>query len=201
MKKLLPILLCYILMTSQVFAISGGPVFGGGGTDPQGTYSGIITVNTKLDFDNPVFDPVTNTFVPAVVATNAIGLFSLTVPATNLATGTNIIFVDGAVYRGTINASVDPDSGRLSGLISASFNYTLVTTNPVSGEQQTASLTAQANGKLDAQITGARQAARASARLLGSSTISVANGGVSGFTFDVDSVLQCTVTGFRQATQ
>ena len=35
MKKVLPILLCYVFMTTQVYAISGGPVFGGNELNPS----------------------------------------------------------------------------------------------------------------------------------------------------------------------
>ena len=77
MKKLLPILLCHILMTSQVFAISGGPVFGGGGLNPVGTYSGLIRVDSEF---NNTIDGNGNIGAIDPSAINAIGLFSLGIP-------------------------------------------------------------------------------------------------------------------------
>lgn len=203
MKKLLPILLCYLLMTSQVFAVSGGPSFGGGNVNPIGTYSGLIQVNREIDNDTLSIDPVTGLPAPTILQQNqinAIGLFSLGVPTTSVARGACLIFVEGVVYTGTITASVDPDSGKLSGVLNAVFQYTRISTNPITGAQVTAALTAQANGKVNAQINGTRQGAAASARINGSSIIQVADGGLDGLRFIVDRVLECTITGFRQST-
>ena len=200
MKKLLPILLCYVLMTTQVYAISGGPVFGDGGVSPVGTYSGVITVDQELNNDDPVVDPVTGNLVPSVVAdVNAIGLFDLSVPTTNVATGSFILFVDGLTYTGTITASVNPDSDQLSGIVSGTFPYTIITIDSATGFPVSTTVIALAGGKITAKVGGTRQGALSSATLVGSSTINVDRSGIQNGTFKVDSTMQCTVSGFRQS--
>ena len=50
MKKLLPLLLCYVLTQTQCFAISGGPDYGGSGNvNTTGSYSGILQGVTEAD--------------------------------------------------------------------------------------------------------------------------------------------------------
>ena len=198
MKKILPILLCYVLMTSQVFAISGGPVFGGAGLNPVGTYSGVISVDQELDFDNPVVDPVTGNLVPSMVAdVNAIGLFDLAVTQTNVSTGSFLLFVDGIVYTGDIVASINPDSDQLSGIVNGTFQYTVVTIVDTTSISTT--FTSLANGKITASISGTRQGSLSSASLVGSSSIDVDRMGIADGSFVTDTRLNCTVTGFRQS--
>ncbi len=203
MKKILPILLCHVLMCTQAYAISGGPVFGGNGVNPVGTYSGVINVTQELDNDHPVVDPVTGTLVPAAVANfNAIGLFDLGVPQTGVATGSFILFVDGLVYSGTITASVDPDSDQLNGIVEGEFPYSVISTSTnAAGTVTSTSISeaALANGKITAGIGATRQGSFASAAISGAATIEVDNTGILNGTFNVDTILQCTVTGFRQS--
>ena len=184
-------------MTSQVFAISGGPTYGGGGISPVGTYSGLIQVNQE--FNNTT---VANQPAGPVALPNAIGLFSLGVPTTSVAQGAALMFVEGVVFTGTISASVDPDTDQLSGIINTTYQYTLSIPNG-DGTTTSESITAQANGQVTAKIAGTRQGSQSSASITGSSTIQVANGGVStanGFGFTVNRTLSCKITGFRQST-
>ena len=202
MKKLLPILLCYVLMTTQAYAISGGPVFGGGGLNPVGTYSGVINVTKELDNDDPVVDPVTGNLVPSEVAdVNAIGLFDLGVPTVSVATGSFLLFVDGVVYTGTITASVDPDSDKLSGIVEGTFGFTVETINDsgIGFTTVVTDVTALASGQITAGISGTKQGTIASALITGVATINVDNSGLTNGQFHTDSTLDCTVSGFRQA--
>ncbi len=200
MKKLLPILLCYVLMTTQVYAISGGPVFGGSDLNPVGTYSGVINVTKELDNDDPVVDPVTGNLVPSEVTdVNAIGLFDLGVPSTSVATGSFLLFVDGVVYTGTITASVNPDSDQLSGIVQGTFGFTISTQSFGVTTVTTTDVTALANGKITAGISGTAQGATASALITGSSTINVDDTGLTNGQFHIDRTLNCTVSGFRQS--
>lgn len=211
MKQLLPLLLCYVLMTTQAYAISGGPVFGGSSLNPVGVYSGTIMVKSESDFNNPVRDPVTG--IPIIdpntgqtkptVSTNvnALGLFSLGVPSTNVATGAFLIFVDGIVFRGTITASVNPDRAQLNGIINGTYNYHL--TVPTSTGTSTVAITAQANGQIAANIAATRTGAISSATLTGRSVVAINDGNVGGNTggqFVTDRSLDCIVSGFRQST-
>ncbi len=200
MKKLLPILLCYVLMTTQVYAISGGPVFGGSDLNPVGTYSGVINVTKELDNDDPVVDPVTGNLVPSEVTdVNAIGLFDLSVPSTNVATGSFLLFVDGVVYTGTITASVNPDSDQLSGIVQGTFGFTISTQEFGVTTVTTTEVTALANGQITAGISGTTQGANSSALITGASTINVDDSGLVNGLFHTDRTLNCTVSGFRQS--
>ena len=211
MKNVLPILLCYVLMTSQVFAISGGPVFGSGGVNPVGTYSGVITVTPVKDFINdnvtgaPITDPTTGQPEFRVdTSTVSLGLFSLGVPTINVAQGAFVQFVNGDVYIGTITASVDPDSGSLTGIVQGESSYQRVSTTGTTSTNIT--VLNSAAGKVVAQIAGTRQGSASSARIAGSANLIVNTNGsrVSGRgTFSGALVqnfaLECVVTGFRQS--
>ena len=204
-------------MTTQAYAISGGPVFGGSSLNPVGVYSGTITVKSESDFNNPVRDPVTG--IPIIdpntgqtkptVSTNvnALGLFSLGVPSTNVATGAFLIFVDGIVFRGTITASVNPDRAQLNGVINGTYNYNLTVPNgsdsfgnPLT---KTVAITAQANGQIAANIAATRTGAISSATLTGRSVLASNAGNVGGHTGGhvvTDRSLAGLVSGVRQAT-
>ncbi len=211
MKKLLPILLCYVLMTSQVFAISGGPVYGGSSINPVGVYSGVITVNTVKDFINdpitgaPILDPNTGQAEFTIdQSTVSLGLFSLAVPTISVAQGAFIQFVNGDVFVGEIVASVNPDSGALSGIVEGTSNYSV---NLNSGTTVIVDLiTNSAAGKITAQVGGTRQGSLSSATLNGTANLIVNSGGnrVTGNSGQQGALvenyaLDCTVSGFRQS--
>ncbi len=211
MKKLLPILLCYALMTSQVYAISGGPVFGQGGVNPIGVYSGVITVTSVKDFINdpvtnaPITDPNTGLAETKVDPdTVSLGLFSLGVPTLNVAQGAFVQFVNGDVYIGTITASVDPDSASVTGIVQGQSSYQRVSTTGTTTTNIT--ILNSATGKVVAHIGSTRQGSAASARLVGSATLIINSAGnrVTGNGIRAGSLVQnyaleCVVSGFRQS--
>ncbi|MEY2484836.1 MAG: hypothetical protein QOH39_484 [Verrucomicrobiota bacterium] len=121
MKTVLGCLMCLVLTISQGFAISGGP-FGGGSTQVKvtGTYAGVfIPILTVLDPGPP----------PVTVPDNSLALFTLSVPSQGLAKGTVAIFRNGRAYTGDIQASADPDSAKVSGVISAIHTQTVTLPN------------------------------------------------------------------------
>ena len=215
MKKLLPILLCYVLMTTQVYAISGGPVFGGSGIDPIGTYSGVIIVKAVKDFvldpdtGSTIIDPTTGQAKTTTDdSTVSLGLFSLGVPTVSVATGAFIQFVNGDVFTGNIVASVDPDSSALSGIVEGTSSYSLTFNEVVNGAAVTLVevIDNSIAGKVTAQISGTRAGSLASARVVGTANLIVNSGGdrVTGGSEQGELVqnfaLDCMVTGFRQST-
>jgi hypothetical protein len=110
MKVLLATLLCSVLHTTQLFAISGGP-FGGGDTQVAvtGTYAGVMV-------PVPVDDPTT----PGITLTdNSLALFTFSVPKTGLAIGVSAVFRNGYFYPGGIVGTADPDSGKVTGILTA----------------------------------------------------------------------------------
>jgi hypothetical protein len=136
MKIVLACLMCVVLTASECFAISGGPVFGGSQVSVTGTYAGVfVPVPQVLDPGPP---PVTFTDM-------SFALFTLNVPKVGLATGTVAIFRNGNAYTGDIQASADPDSAVVSGVISA------IRTQAVPGTDTTLVSLDFANGILKAK--------------------------------------------------
>ncbi len=204
MKKLLPLLICYVLMQGQCFAISGGPNYGGNGTiSTIGSYSGLIQGVTESDAGNgaPVIpgDPVpggTGTTAPS----NALGLFDLVVPGTTTATGGFLLFADGVVFGGTISASVDPDSAKLSGILQGSyqFNETFFTATGTT----TTAVTAQALGMISAKIGSSGSRSATAARLTGTANLGIDFGALDVNTNEpiVAREITFTVSGFQTST-
>jgi hypothetical protein len=107
MRILLASLMCLVLTSAECFALKGGPVFGGTKTSTTGTYAGV--------------------FMPTE-ARNSLAIFSLQIAQTGIGTGTLLIFDVGQIYSGTLQATGDPDKGKVTGLVRATFPY--ITTVP-----------------------------------------------------------------------
>ena len=209
MKKVFPLLLCYVLTTAQMFALSGGPVFGSN-VNVTGTYSGLLQGVTETDTPNgtgggapPIpGDPLPGDpgDVPATTASNALGLFSLAVPSVAVASGSFLLFANGTVFTGTITAAVDPDSATLTGVLQGSFNFSLAVLLPT-GSLGSVDVTATALGGINAKIRNSRPTAVTSQRLSGTATLGINFG-------QVDNALEPVVTrtitfnvnGFKQTT-
>lgn len=113
MKKIFSLLLAFVFLQSQTWALSGGPnYFSSGGFSLTGVYAGVLTPS-----------------IPATAGASAssIGLFSIAVPDTGLATGSLVVFVDGTSYVGTVTGVADPREGTLTGVIDAASTYTIST--------------------------------------------------------------------------
>ena len=206
MKIVFPMLLCYVLTTAQTFALSGGPVFGSARVVTTGIYAGVLqgleetdsTTNGPAIPGDPVATPPSAT---TGTPSNALGLFSLNVPTTMLATGAFMLFADGEIFSGTINASADPDSGQLKGLLEGTFNFTLNTQDSTGAVTGTA-ITATAVGNITAQIRASNALTATSlARLTGTSTLDVSFGQIDTGTLApiVARIITFNVTGFKQA--
>lgn len=206
MKPLFPLLLTYVMLTTQTFAISGGPVFGGGGVNVPGIYSGVLqgVTETQGASGGPVIpgDPVP----PADNGTtgepsNAIGLFDLTIPVTALATGTFIMFADGVVFTGTIDASGDIDTGIIQGVLQGAFEF-MLTTFDATGAAVTSQVSANALGRVTAQVVATNDLfATSLARLTGTANLGVSFGEVNISTLApiVARTITFDVTGFKQS--
>ena len=212
MKKLLPILLCHVLMTTQAYAISGGPVFGGNGINPVGTYSGVIVVNTVKDF---VLDPDTGSTIVDPVT----GLAETTVDDSTVSLGpVQPRGADGQrgkrrvhpvrqrryFLRATSLPRSIPDSGALSGIVegTSSFSTTFVDDTGTTEVTVVEVINNSIAGKVVARIAGTRSGTLASASLVGTANLIVNSGGnrVTGGSEQGELVqnfaLDCTVTGF-----
>ena len=175
MKKLFPLLLSYVLMATQCYAISGGPVFGGGRSiNVIGAYSGTILGTTVSDSSQGPAIPGEAPSATTTTSTtsNALGLFDLTVPGVSTATGAFILFASGRVFGGTISASVDPDTAKLSGVLEGSYTFA-VDTFDSTGAAQTSTVTAQAVGSISASIRATGTSSFTTARLTGTASLEI----------------------------
>ncbi|CAN5591898.1 hypothetical protein BH20VER1_BH20VER1_03170 [soil metagenome] len=153
MKALLGCLLCLVFTSAQCFALKGGPPYPAG-TNVVGTYAGVL---------EPRFDP-TDPF-----SSNSLGVFSLSVPGTGLATGTFVMFSRGMVFRGTIEGLGDPTRGSVTGVLDAAFTITNRSTTDIFGfvfPSSTTSVTARAQGNLNATVSATRSGLATAATLL-----------------------------------
>jgi hypothetical protein len=188
MKAILGSLLCFVLFASECFALSGGPQYGAG-VNVVGSYAGVL---------QPAFDP-TDPF-----SSNSLGVFTLVVPSVGESTGNFMMFSRGRAFSGTIQGVTDPNTAKISALLDATFNYTVtyVTTDDTGTlTTVTVDVTATVNGPLTAKITPTRsQTAVSSAKIRGSATAFISNGGVE-INGDptIDGTLSLDVTGFKQS--
>ena len=204
MKKLFPFLLSYALLATQCYAISGGPgTVGGGGRSVNviGAYSGTIIGVSETDATTGPAIPgePSDTSTSNTVASNALGLFDLTVPGVSTATGAFVLFASGRVFSGTISASVDPDKATLQGVLDGAFNFT-VTTFDATGAAVTTQVGATAVGLINAKITATGTSSFTTARLTGSADLEVSFGGVDANTLApiIAQTITFNVSGFQQ---
>ena len=112
MKKVLSLLLAFVFLDVQTWALSGGPVYTGGGLGDAviGTYAGVLLPKTvNRIFQNPAFASKIND-------ANTLGLFIVGVPKVGAATGNFLFFQDGEAYFGALVGFVDPANGKFTGL-------------------------------------------------------------------------------------
>ena len=113
MKKVLSLLLAFVFLDVQTWALSGGPVYTSGnlGAAVTGTYAGTMVPKlVNRIFQNPAF------VVGLNADRNTLGLFILGVPASGEAAGNFLFFQDGEAYFGAITGFVDPANGKLTAL-------------------------------------------------------------------------------------
>ena len=204
MKKLFPLLLSYVLMATQCYAISGGPNYGGGrSVDVIGAYSGTLIGTSETNSGQgpsiPGEDPSTVPASTSTVAANALGLFDLTVPGVSTATGAFVLFASGRVFGGTISASVDPDTAKLSGVLNGSYDFT-ITTFDATGAATANMVTASAVGLINANITATGVSSFTTARLTGTAALEINFGEIDTNTLApvIAQTLTFTVSGFQQ---
>ena len=113
MKKVLSLLVAFVFMQVQTWALSGGPQYGGNQAAVSGTYAGVFTGiggTAVAQGGAALVDPT---------GTNALGLFVIGVPKTDLATGSFALFFEGVFFQGGILAIADPNKSTLNGVAQA----------------------------------------------------------------------------------
>ncbi|EDY17291.1 hypothetical protein CfE428DRAFT_5138 [Chthoniobacter flavus Ellin428] len=113
MKKVLSLLVAFVFLQVQSWALSGGPVFlHNGNPSIIGTYGGVLI-------------PQSSTSTPATLQPASIGIFSMSVPETGISAGVAIVFVNGVAFIGQIAGIGDGDKGTIQGLIAGESNFTV----------------------------------------------------------------------------
>lgn len=120
MKQVLSLLLAFVFLQAETWAIGGGPQGNGGGGPLTGTYAGVLI-------------PTSQTKVSVVVQQNAasIGLFVVGVPTTGVAKGAAVAFVDGIAFIGSVTGIADPKKQTLVALVESVSNFNIITLVPV----------------------------------------------------------------------
>jgi len=194
MKTLLAILLSFLVSEAPVLAIHGGYTLGGS-QSAIGTYAGVMI-------------PSSDTILAANAAdigSNALGLFTLSIPSTGLGSGSVVIFSDGRTFSGSIQALADPNNpGGILGVLTASFNYNLYETlNGTAGQTETTlAVTANAQGSFDAATNSdINSISPTGINLDGTATVNIDQGFVSGSNGTPIIVEEVTfaVDGFQQS--
>lgn len=119
MKKLLSLLLCYVFLQAETFALRGGPN-GAGSSKLSGSYSGVMT-QTGSGSD--------------------VGLFLLSAQNAGASTGNVVIFsqtidpftgnLGARFFSGTLTGLVNPVSGTFSGLFNAAAPNNTTSSSPL----------------------------------------------------------------------
>ncbi len=187
MKKVLSLLVAFVVLQTQSWALSGGPNYGGAGISLIGVYAGVLIPGKQPT------TPLTGTTSVTDSSAN-IGLFSLGVPETGLATGACVVFVNGDAFSGTITGVADPGKGSVVAVVDTISNFIVFDpANP------TIPFRLFATGQLKAivrEIPGGRSAiglpAPGAIRLEGSATLTVTGGDT--VTYTVDGFQQSNMT-------
>jgi hypothetical protein len=147
MKILLAALMCFVLCSSECFALKGGPVYPATTASISGTYAGVM---------QGVFDPTNPR------SQNTLALFSLKIPQTGLADGVVVVFVAGRTFVGTMAGVGNPNTTTVSGVIQATSETTIVLCPPPNNviiiDPSSVDVTDRADGTLNASIRTTRQA-------------------------------------------
>jgi len=166
MKTLLGCLMCLVFTVSQSLAISGGPFGGKSKVNTVGTYAGVLIPKTHVPCDSCTGEDT---------SLNQLGLFTVTIPSNGIGTGTALLFEEGNTWSGNIQANADPDSAKVSGIITASFSYIIIVTSTDSQGHTTqtpVTVAAIASGKVEAKAKASTQSFTfSSIRLTGNADI------------------------------
>ena len=122
MNKVLSLLLAFVFLQTQSWALSGGPNYSSGNQAGQisliGVYAGALL---PAGVDESTGEET------GELVSNGLGLFALSVPETGLGVGQFVYFSEGRTFTGTITGVADPDRGTLTGLLKGQFD--IVTDN------------------------------------------------------------------------
>jgi hypothetical protein len=184
MKKVLSLLVGFVFLQAQSWALSGGPVFPGSPASVKGTYAGSM--------------------IPSSGA-NGLGIFALGVPPTGLASGIFAMFVSGGAFYGSMIGIIDPDKLTLNALAQAQQNETRTTVN--NGKVQITTVpVALASGVIKSKLKPSNSGAfsfngrTGSYRITGSGRLQTSSFPIGGGAPVPGISIKVTVLGFQQST-
>lgn len=188
MRALLGILLCVLLLQTQVFALSGGPDYNRGGSGSIaniiGTYGGVMVEESSFGSFGLAG---TGTTIGGDGGGGSIAIYAVQIAASGISTGNVIIFTNGNVYPGTISGIGDTSgkSSTFKGIVEATFdyNYQLPQTETITKDGETTTkttfvtktATVVSNGTMDTIIEPVRNGPVTSVLMSGSATLLVGN--------------------------
>jgi hypothetical protein len=102
--------------------------------------------------DTSTSTTTTGTGTTTATAANSLGVFAFGLPDSGVGVGAFLMFADGIIYNtGHIVAIGNPKDLSVQGIMSASYAYSISTTGST-GTVSTVSVSAQANGKMKADL-------------------------------------------------
>ncbi|MCE9611318.1 MAG: hypothetical protein K8R23_14075 [Chthoniobacter sp.] len=156
MKKVLSLLVGFVFVQTQCWALSGGPVYSGNQASVTGIYAGVLTGVTTTG------DILGAGGTTTSVGTNSIGLFLITVPKSGFATGTTALFFEGTSFSSTLTGIADPNNKTLVAIADGTVRTTVITgggfidpTITITGGGRQP----EANGSIKAKLSSGRQGA------------------------------------------
>lgn len=189
MKQALSLLIGFVLIQTQAWAISGGPPEDLRQTSYQGTYAGVLIPESSED----------------VQSSTSIGLFSFSQPKTGYASGELLTFVNGTVFNGTLQGVIDPKNGSLRAVLDASSTYSVVVQVPSSKDADgnitytSESYPIKAQGSLKAKIKPDQSGVTAT-RVEGTASLDVFFTIQDNGTPNITQTAVFQVDGFQQST-
>jgi hypothetical protein len=114
MNRTLSCLLAFVFLQVETWALSGGPQYGGNTAAVAGTYAGVFS---GISGTAIALDPTAGFELVDADGSNALGLFVLGVPQTDIGQGTAALFFEGSFYQGGILGIADPKKQTISGVI------------------------------------------------------------------------------------
>lgn len=169
MKHVLSILLAFVFIQTQCWALSGGPRYGGNAAAVAGTYAGVFT---GLSGTAQLLDPTTNQLVDPI-GSNALGIFVIGVGQVDVASGTLGLFFEGTFFQGGILGIADPNKQTLNAVAQGihKTDFTTFTSVFFGDNFQSAEFDARADGTIKAEIQSGNTASGIT--LVGTSTFTV----------------------------
>jgi hypothetical protein len=113
-NRILSFLLAFVFLQTETWALSGGPQYGGNTAAVAGTYAGVFS---GISGTAVALDPTAGFELVDADGSNALGLFVIGVPQTDVGQGTAALFFEGSFYQGGILGIADPKKQTISGVI------------------------------------------------------------------------------------